>query len=118
MPHGALVEQLVERGDIAGVERVVSALHDRYVLIWSHVSLLVVISTGTAVTQPVSPRAISPADSPEITNPIDSGTRVRAAWQASLIAAGDFFVAVAMADRLSALLTEMSPGKREELGAH
>src|SRR5437868_8014268 len=61
MPHGALVEQLGERVDIAGVERVVSALHDRYVFVRSHVSLLlVVVSTGTAVTRPVSPRAVSP----------------------------------------------------------
>jgi hypothetical protein len=36
VPHGALVEELGERVDVARVEGVISALHDRYVLIWSH----------------------------------------------------------------------------------
>src|SRR4051812_42891343 len=36
VPHGALVEDLGERVDVARVEGVVGALHDRYVLIWSH----------------------------------------------------------------------------------
>src|SRR3954468_2818447 len=36
MPHGALVEDLGERVDVARVEGVISALQDRYVLICSH----------------------------------------------------------------------------------
>src|SRR5205823_611809 len=52
VPHGALVEELGQCVDVARVERVVSALHDRYVLIWSYGSLLIaVFGRGTAVAQ-------------------------------------------------------------------
>src|SRR5438067_1343435 len=36
VPHGTLVEELGERVDVARVEGVVSAPHDRDVLVWSH----------------------------------------------------------------------------------